>query len=99
MRQEEDITSNPLFVGLTRPAMYGGVTLTYLGINGGLSLMVFVLSSSFVGFFSVAGLLHAMGYIGCLYDPRFFDLVVGWFQSRGSSRNVGYWGCNSYEPW
>jgi type IV secretion system protein VirB3 len=96
--ENEDIQSHSLFVGLTRPAMYLGVTITFLGINGGLSLLAFVLSSSFLWFFIFAGLMHTMGYVGCLYDPRIFDLLLGWLQSRGASRNIGYWGCNSYEP-
>ena len=96
--EQEEIAAHSLFVGLTRPAMYLGVTITCLGVNGGLSLVVFVLSSSFVWFFVFAGLLHVIGYLCCLYDPRFFDLWLGWLQSKGSSRNTTHWGCNSYEP-
>lgn len=90
--------ANPLFVGLTRPAMYAGVTLTFLAINVGISLIVFVLSSSFVAWFVVIGLGHAMGYTCCQRDPRIFELLIGWLQARGASRNIGFWGCNSYEP-
>jgi type IV secretion system protein VirB3 len=92
------IAVHPLFVGLTRPPMRFGVTLNALVFNGGLSLLLFVLSSSFVAAGFLAALLHAIGYVACRYEPRLFELLLGKFHTRCLQRNQRYWGCVSYDP-
>lgn len=88
---------NPLFVGLTRPPMKFGVTLTFLILNGGLSLVIFVVSSSLVAAMIFTGLMHSFGYISCLYDPYIFDLLLGKLKCM-TCKNRSFWDCNSYEP-
>ena len=92
----DDIIYHPLFVGLTRPPMRFGVTLNCLMLNGGINLIIFVVSSSFVTAFLFAGLMHLVGYIACLYDPRIFDLLIGQLQCM-NCKNRSFWHCNSYE--
>ena len=92
----DEIIHHPLFVGLTRPPMRFGVTLNCLMLNGGLSLIIFVVSSSFVAAFLLAGVIHGLGYIACLYDPRIFDLLIGQLQCM-NGKNRNFWRCNSYE--
>ena len=89
---------HPLFVALTRPPMRFGVTVNCLMLNGAVSLTGFVLSTSFSLLFLLAILLHVMGYLCCLVDPRIFDLLFGKYQVMANNRNTGYWGCTSYDP-
>ena len=93
-----DLAIHPLFTGLTRPPMRFGVTITFLMLNGGLALMVFILFNSFMIPLALASLMHGLGYICCLYDPRMFDILLGKIQTA-NCRNTQYWGCNSYEPY
>jgi type IV secretion system protein VirB3 len=96
--EEEEIAVHPLFVGLTRPPMIYGVTVTFLVINIGFALAIFVLTTSFTTPLTWACLMHGIGYCCCAYDPHFFDLWMGKLQSISDSKNHGYWGCYSYEP-
>jgi type IV secretion system protein VirB3 len=96
--EREPIELNSLYVGLTRPPMYLGVTVTFLGINTGITLIAYILTHSFIKVPIFWVLMQALGWMGCHYDPRIFDLLLGWFESKSSSFNSSYWGCNSYEP-
>lgn len=98
MSDQQEIEENTLYVGLTRPPMYLGVTVTFLGLNGGVSLILFLLTHSFVVLPTFFGLMHAIGVVCCHFDPRIFDLLIGWMESRGKNFNSHYWGCSSYEP-
>ena len=89
--------ADPLFLGLTRPAMIWGVPQPFFVLNGMLSMVAFLLSDSFLPLFIGAPLIHALGYWVCLREPRTFDL---WVTRARFLRclNSGYWGANSYDP-
>ena len=71
-----------LFVGLTRPQMLLGVTYGY------------AIGNAIV----TAVLLHLIGWVACLRDPRFFDLWFVKVQRCPRVRNYRLWRCNSYRP-
>jgi type IV secretion system protein VirB3 len=86
-----------LFVALTRPQMFAGVTYSYFVIN------VIVSAEAFLIFRSLwvlvpALILHGLGMLVCLKEPRFVDL---WFVRLRQCRRVpnrGLWRSNSYHP-
>jgi len=94
-----DKTQNhdPLFLGLTRPAMLWGVPQPVFILNGMASMIAFLVSNSFYPLFVGAPLLHALAYFVCLKDGRTFDL---WCTKARFLRclNRRYWGANSYDP-
>ncbi len=86
---------DPVFGALTRPQMFAGVTYSYFVINAVVTLELFLLTKSFWAL-PVALVLHLAGYLGCLNEPRFFDL---WLTKVGRCpriRNYAFWRCNSY---
>ncbi len=70
------LQEDPLFQGLTRPAMYLGVSFTYFVINA-MTCMVFFINTSNVFFIMVlAPVIHFIGYIICLKEPRAVELLL-----------------------
>ena len=89
--------TDPLFLGLTRPAMVWGVPQPYFVLNAMLSMIAFLLSNSFYPLFIGAPAIHGLGYLVCLKEPRTFDL---WLIKARFLRclNRRFWGANSYDP-
>jgi type IV secretion system protein VirB3 len=42
--------------------------------------------------------IHAVGYFGCLHEPRFFDLWITRASRCPRVRNHRFWRANSYRP-
>lgn len=92
-----ELSSDPIFAALTRPQMIGGVTYNYAVFNLIVSVEAFLITRSF-WVIAVAGLLHAVGYLGCLHEPRFFDLWITRVSRCPRVKNYRYWGANAYRP-
>ena len=91
------LASDPVFAALTRPQMIGGVTYTYAVFNLIVTVEVFLITRSFWAL-GLAGVLHAAGCLGCLREPRFFDIWITKLQSCPRVRNFAFWRGNSYRP-
>ena len=87
----------PVFRALTRPQMFGGVTFSFFVVNMGVTTEAFLVSGSFWAL-PVALVVHGVGYIVCLREPRVFDLWLTKVSRTPRVRNWKRWGCNSYEP-
>jgi type IV secretion system protein VirB3 len=86
-----------VFVALTRPQMFAGVTYSFFVINAVLSLELFLIFKSLWAV-AVAGLVHLVGMVLCLREPRFFDLWLTRVSRCPRVKNFKVWGCNSYRP-
>ena len=87
-----------LFLGLTRPTMFLGVTQSFFVINGLLNTILFLASNSFLPLIVLLPLLHGLGYIACLKDPRTFDLWFAYAKHCTKCKNKRFWnGANSYD--
>lgn len=91
------LQSDPIFGALTRPQMFGGVTYGYAVFNLILTLEIFLITRSFWTF-AFAGIVHAVGYLGCLHEPHFFDLWVARLRHCPRVRNFWFWQSNAYSP-
>ena len=91
------LQSDPIFSALTRPQMFGGVTYGFAVFNLILTLEIFLITRSFWTF-AFAGLVHAVGYLGCLHEPRFFDLWIARLRHCPRVRNFWFWQSNAYSP-
>ena len=87
----------PLFRALTRPQMFAGVTFNFFVINAALTTEIFLLTRSFLAL-PAALLIHAVGYLLCLREPRIFDLWLTKVSRCPRVPNWKRWGCNSYSP-
>ncbi|WP_343519260.1 type IV secretion system protein VirB3 [Sphingomonas sp.] len=86
-----------VFVALTRPQMFAGVTYTYFIANAIIATELFLIFRS--AWVLVAALvIHGLGMVLCLREPRFFDLWITRVSRCPRVRNHAVWRCNSYRP-
>ena len=88
---------DPLFVALTRPQMLAGVTYSYFVANAVVSTELFLIFHAFWAL-GVALIVHAVGVVLCLREPRFFDLWLTRIGRCPRVPNYPIWRCNSYRP-
>ena len=91
------IERDTLFVALTRPQMFAGVTYSYFIANMVIATELFLIFRS-VWALVAALVVHVVGVLLCVREPRFFDL---WLTKAGRCprvRNHAIWRCNSYRP-
>ena len=91
------LASDPVFAALTRPQMIGGVTYPYAVLNLIVTGEVFLITRSFWAL-AIAVVLHAIGYVGSLREPRFFELWITRLSRCPRTPNRAFWGANSYRP-
>jgi type IV secretion system protein VirB3 len=91
------LNKTPVFRALTRPQMFGGVTYSYFIINAAVTTEAFLVTRSFLAL-PIALLVHGIGYLACLREPRIFDLWITKVSRCPRVRNWSRWGCNSYSP-
>ncbi|MBX3564022.1 MAG: type IV secretion system protein VirB3 [Sphingomonas sp.] len=88
---------DPLFVALTRPQMFAGVTYSYFVANAVIATELFLIFKS-IWVLLAALTIHIAGVLLCLREPRFFDLWLIRVGRCPRVRNYSIWRCNSYRP-
>ncbi|MBZ2207151.1 type IV secretion system protein VirB3 [Massilia soli] len=91
------LTTDTLFVGVTRPTMVAGVTLPAFLLNTMLSSIVFLAANNIL-YLSVCIPIHAVAYLVCLNEPRAFELLFLWAATKGRNLNRRLWRSSSYSP-
>ena len=90
-----DLIRFPVHRALARPQMFAGVTYSYFIINAAVTTEVFLITKSFLAL-PVAVLLHIIGYLACLREPRIFDLWLTKVSRCPRISNWRRWRCNRY---
>ena len=93
----QGIERDTLFVALTRPQMFAGVTYSYFIANAVISTELFLIFKS-IWALAVALIVHLVGVIMCLREPRAFDLWLTRVSRTPRVKNHKIWRCNSYRP-
>lgn len=93
----QTIERDTLFVALTRPQMFAGVTYSYFVANIVLATEGFLIFRS-LWVLAAAVAVHLAGMLLCLREPRFFDLWLTRVGRCPRVRNHKIWRCNSYRP-
>jgi type IV secretion system protein VirB3 len=93
----DELDRDHLFVALTRPQMLLGVTYGYAVTNAIVTTELFLVFKS-IWVLAVALILHVVGWLACLRDPRIFNLWIVKVQRCPRVRNYRLWRCNSYRP-
>ena len=88
--------ADPVFVGLTRPAMFWGVTHSFFVINMMLCLIAFLAVHSWFALL-LAAPIHGLGYLACLRDPHIFDLLYVKASKCGRNANRPFSGVSTYD--
>jgi type IV secretion system protein VirB3 len=93
------LTTDPLFVGATRPPMRWGVTYSALLVNGVFTMEIFLLTKNLLTL-ALALPIHGICALLCARDARFFDLVLLWGRTRIPAllANARLWKASSYTP-
>lgn len=86
-----------LFVALTRPQMFAGVTYSFFVANGVIATEIFLMFNS-LWVVALAVVLHGVAVLLCLKEPRIFDLWLARVSNCPRIKNYGVWECNSYRP-
>ena len=91
------LENDRLFLALTRPQMFAGVTYSFFVANAVVATELFLIFRSIWAL--VASLvIHFVGVLLFLREPRFFDLCLTRVSRCPRVRNHKVWGCNSYRP-
>ena len=91
-----ELTINPIFGALTRPAMAAGVTFEYHMLNLMISMCVFIGLSPLYGFIFIP--LHIFGWAVCRYDMHFFSICAKRWLGLPHITNTNIWKVRAYEP-
>jgi type IV secretion system protein VirB3 len=98
MVHQGKLVSDPLFLGLTRPPMFLGVSYMFVLLNMLGCVLYFINTSDLKGLFVTMPAIHLIGYLITLKEPLFIEL----FMVKGSKclrcKNRLYHGANSYDP-
>ena len=89
------LVRHPVHRALTRPQMFAGVTLNYFVINALVTTEAFIILKS-LWILPIPLVMHAVGYLACLREPRIFDLWLTKVSKCPRVKNYKRWGCNSY---
>ena len=92
------LSTDALFVGLTRPPMLFGVSYLYFVVNILVSMVYFINSSDFkvIGVWVIT---HGVGYLICFKEPRFIEIYVIRGQKCSMCKNKFYHDGNSYDQY
>ncbi|HYD24727.1 MAG TPA: type IV secretion system protein VirB3 [Croceibacterium sp.] len=92
-----ELRRDTLFVALTRPQMFAGVTYSFFVINAVLAVELFLIFKSF-WVLLIAVAVHFAGMVASLREPRIVDLWLTRVRNCPRVKNHKYWRCNSYRP-
>ncbi|WP_128891767.1 type IV secretion system protein VirB3 [Erythrobacter sp. HKB08] len=93
----ESLRQDILFTGLTRPQMFAGVTYSYFVVNLIVTAELFLILKSWWVILA-ALLIHGIGMILCVREPRIIDLWLTRVRYCPRVKNHALWRCNSYRP-
>jgi len=93
------LIADPVFLAVTRPPMRWGVTYSALLACGLVAIEAFLLTRNLL-WLLVYLPLHALAYLACLREPRFFELALLWARTGGPAvfGNLRFWRASSYSP-
>ena len=93
----EEIRRDTLFVALTRPQMFAGVTYTFFVINLVIFVELFLIFKAW-WVILVALAVHGIGMLLSISEPRMVDLWISRVRNCPRVKNFKLWQCNSYRP-
>src|SRR3546814_3060470 len=98
MDGQEEMTKDPLFLAVTRPALWAGVPIEAgaLIIMAGAITLVGSGNPLYGGAAAVA--LYAMARLIVRHDVNAFRLIFLWGRTKAANRNRVFWGGSSYTP-
>lgn len=97
MAEHEDIVTDDLFVGLTRPATIFGIPY-FASVIELMGIGIVFLASGNPLWLALAIPSHAVLYLISASNPAAFANIFAWLQSAGRCLNRSFWGAASFSP-
>ncbi len=98
MAESGRLQADPLFQGLARPPMILGVSYMFFVLNAIMCLIAFIQTNNFIALLVVAPVVHGVGYLLCLKEPRAIELLILRTSTGTKCMNRAYHGhTNSYD--
>lgn len=95
---DAEVHTEPLSIALTRPPMKWGVRYEVFALNGMISTIIFIASSSFLSSLGAFVIVHGISAYLCQRDPYIFHILERRFSKKRAIRNASFWGAGSYSP-
>lgn len=92
-----DVYTDPLFVGLTRPATIWGIPYIAFVIEFMATTLIFLAVGNPL-YLALAVPIHAVLYLISAHDPGVFASIFLWLKTTGRCRNSRFWGAASFSP-
>jgi type IV secretion system protein VirB3 len=93
----QDVYTDPLFVGLTRPATMLGIPYTAFVFEFIGTTLVFLAIGNPI-YLALAFPIHGVLYLISASDPAVFNAIFVWMKTIGRCRNSRFWGAASFAP-
>lgn len=93
----QDVHTDPLFVGLTRPATIWGIPYMAFVIEFMATTLIFLAVGNPL-YLALAIPIHAALYLISAHDPAVFGAIFMWMKTIGRCRNTRFWGAASFSP-
>ena len=85
-----------IFLGLTRPPLFFGVSYSYALLNGMICMVYYINYTDFKAFLFMIG-IHMVGYVICFKEPLLIELLIMKGSKCSICKNKLYHGANSYD--
>ena len=97
MTQTVPLEEDTLFLACTRPAMIAGVTMEAMGVNVILTTLLYIVAGS-IAYALVGIVFHLVFKALVKHDHNMFRVLLAWIETRGRSRNGGFWAGTTVTP-
>ena len=93
------IDLDALYVGPTRPTTIAGVTWPAVVLNIIVTIETFIFTKNLLWLLIFVP-IHGICYLICLHDPRTFELLLLWGQTKGQAvfNNLPFWRAATCSP-
>jgi len=98
MSELNRLQNDPVFLGLTRPPMFLGVTYSWAMMELFGMVLYFIVKTDFADIAVCAIILHGTGYYVSSKDPNFVPVMKAWLETYSKCRNrVLHSGTSSFD--
>lgn len=94
----EIMVRNPLFLAVTRPALFAGIPIEAAVVILLSSVIVLIGFNNPVYAAVIAAVLFGISRLIVRHDVNAFRLIFLWGRTKAANRNRAFWGGSSYTP-
>ncbi len=94
----EALAKNPLFLAVTRPALWAGIPIEAAAFLLIVSASALIETNNPIYAAVVVGLGYSISRLIVRHDVNAFRLLFLWSRTKLGSRNRAFWGGSSYSP-